>query len=187
MRVATHSVTGAQFPGTCYGIRLGRLKLPRGPLCQPANPCLTPFQRNLCNAIFAMQSLLRNLCYAISSGPPSGPPLPTSKSLPNPLSTQFLQCNLCNAIFATQSLLCNLIGAPIGAPFANQQILEFLATQSLLLLQFLYVFPFSKFIFILMIFLCTLFTNRSLWTIFQISLIFWISYHRGPLCQPANP
>ena len=99
------------------------------------------------------------------------------------------------APFANQQILgfhCfGATGATIGAPFANQQILEFLAMQSLLCIHcywsnFYTFFHFRKSIYF-DIFLYTLFTNRSIWTIFRISLIFWIPYHRGPLCQPANP
>ena len=55
---------------------------------------------NLCYAIFAMQSLVCNLCYAI-------------------FAMQSLLWNLCYAIFAMQSLLCNLC----YAIFAMQSLL----------------------------------------------------------------
>ena len=64
----------------------------------PARGPQTVFLYNPC-AIYAMQSLLCNLCYAIDA----------MQSMYNksPLMQSML-CNLCYAIYAMQSMLCNL-------------------------------------------------------------------------------
>ena len=111
----TDSVTGARFPGTCYGQIL-------------ALHCFGATGATI-GAPFANQQILGCHCFratGASSGPPLQRPLDPPKA-PCKTNLTFSFLNL-NATITKQKILglhCfGATGATIGAPFANQQLLE---------------------------------------------------------------